>query len=490
LKLRITKDDIERELARRDIRYFVRRIQPSYCFAPFNIAILDALETFLKDTFAGKRPILVIQAPPQHGKSQLASRHFPAYAFGKNPNLRIAGCSYGADLAIEINRDIQATMMGGEYQKLFPQSSLNTERVKTRDNLPLRNTETFDIVSHKGRYVCCGIGGALTGKSVDIGIIDDPIKNMVEARSPTIKAGILSWYRSVFLTRLSKNSAQLIMATRWAVDDLIGFIIDTYGEQRVKILKFPAIDKDGRALLPALHPLEQLEEHKKILSEFEWQALYQQEPIIEGGNLIKTDEFKTYTELPPLLYTKVFADTAMTVKRSSDFTVFGLFGYDFNGNCYLLDMWRGKWESPDVLNLAQELWTKFENQTTNTIPKPRSLAIENKANGIHIVQELKKRKISVEFLEPKSIDYMGRPYIADKTQRVMDILPLISVGRFYVPHETLNKHWIKDFILECQSFSADMQHKHDDQVDVLVYALKELISGRKITIDNLAWIRG
>ena len=158
MKLRITKDDIERELARRDIRYFIRRVQPAYCFAPFNIQILEALEVFLKDAFDGKRPIIVIQAPPQHGKSQLASRHFPAYAFGKNPNIRIAGCSYGADLAIEINRDIQATMMGAEYQAIFPSSSLNAARVVTRDNMPLRNTETFDIVNHKGRYICCGIG--------------------------------------------------------------------------------------------------------------------------------------------------------------------------------------------------------------------------------------------------------------------------------------------------------------------------------------------
>ena len=93
------KREIIEELARRDIRYFVKATQKDYIFAPFNLKILDALLQFYEDVQAERRPILIIQAPPQHGKSELASRKFPAYLFGINPNLRIAGCSYSATLA-------------------------------------------------------------------------------------------------------------------------------------------------------------------------------------------------------------------------------------------------------------------------------------------------------------------------------------------------------------------------------------------------------
>lgn len=87
----LTKQEILFELARRDIRYFVKATQPDYVFARFNLQILNALSKFYADVLAEKRPILIIEAPPQHGKSELASRKFPAFLFGLNPNLRLLG---------------------------------------------------------------------------------------------------------------------------------------------------------------------------------------------------------------------------------------------------------------------------------------------------------------------------------------------------------------------------------------------------------------
>jgi hypothetical protein len=297
--IKLTKKDIKLELARRDIKYFIAYTYRNYIFARFNIEIMQALNDFFIELEEGKRPILIIQAPPQHGKSELASRNFPAFAFGKNPNYRIAGCSYNSDLATSMNRDVQRIMLSDEYKEIFPNSSLNKRRIVTIDNQPLRNSERFDIVDASGYYVCAGVGGALTGKSVDIGIIDDPTKNMQEARSETIKKTLIDWYQTVFLTRLSKNSGQLIMATRWAIDDLIGYIIEKNKDnERVKILKFAAINENGEALHKGLHPIEQLRDMKNSLDSGSWSALYQQEPVIEGGNLIKSEWFRRYSVAP------------------------------------------------------------------------------------------------------------------------------------------------------------------------------------------------
>ena len=462
------KREIIEELARRDIRYFVKATQRDYIFAPFNLKILDALLQFYEDVQAERRPILIIQAPPQHGKSELASRKFPAYLFGINPNLRIAGCSYSATLAAKVNRDVQRIMTSEEYQRIFPHSAL-TDRNK------LKNSEHFDIPGGTGYYLCTGVGGPLTGQSVDIGIIDDPTKNMQEARSEATQMFLQEWYQSVFLTRLSRKSGQLIMATRWHEEDLIGYILQKQGGEsgRVKVLKFPALNEKGEALHPKLHPAEKLKETKAAMDVYSWEALYQQEPMLEGGNVIKTEKFRRYRQEPlDLLYTKIYADTAMTAKTSADYSVFALVGYTKNKDVYLLDLWRGQWESPELLAMAREVWRKCKS----FYRPPRSLNIENKASGIGLIQTLRREGIPVLAIEPKAQDSQGNLYTADKFQRLCDVLPLIETGRFYVPHEDLKKPWLKDFINECQRFSADLTHKHDDQVDAaLIYPLQGAI---------------
>ena len=207
----LTRADAAAELlARRGARArlleFIRYIDPDYITSQFAADVCAALEQFVIDVKAGLRPVLVLQAPPQHGKSQIVSRYLPAWLFGQDPDLSIGGLSYGKDLASDMNRDVQRIMMGEEYGRLFQNVRLNARRVVTVDVEAKRNSETFEIVGRNGRYISQGVGGPLTGKRLDIGIIDDPIKNAKEALSHTVKDGIWDWYITTFLTRLSQRS--------------------------------------------------------------------------------------------------------------------------------------------------------------------------------------------------------------------------------------------------------------------------------------------
>ena len=456
--MELSQKDILCELGRRDIRYFIKYTHKNYIFSDFSLTVMKALEQFLIDLEQEQRPILIIEAPPQHGKSELASRKFPAYALGKNPNYRIAGCSYSSDLAISMNRDIQRIMLDDSYASIFPNSSLNKKRVAIMDNEALRNSDRFDIIGHKGYYVCCGVGGALTGKSVDIGIIDDPVKNMQEARSQAIKENLINWYQSVFLTRLSKNSGQLIMATRWAVDDLIGYIIDKNKDnKRVKVLKFPAINEKGQALIPELHPLEQLLEQKEMMDTSSWSALYQQEPILIGGNIIKGEWFRIYEILPKFKQIYITADTAMKVKEANDYSVLQCWGRtELNGftDYYLIDMLRGKWESPELLERTQLFYLKYKKIGCSC------LFIEDKASGTGLIQSLQRKRIPVQAITP----------IKDKYMRLSEVLPLIKSGYVYIPEKA---EWKLDFLSECEAFSADMSHVHDDMIDAMTMGLSD-----------------
>ncbi|HAT1513797.1 TPA: terminase, partial [Morganella morganii] len=255
-------EEVRREIARRSLHEFIQYINPEYITSHFSETVCASLDNFLIEMMAGKRPILILGAPPQHGKSDIVSRYLPAYFFGKYPDMRVAGLSYGKDLASDMNRDVQRIMVSEEYKALFPESCLNAKRAVTVEIEAKRNSETFEIVGRKGAYISQGIGGPLTGKKVDLGIIDDPIKNAKEALSPVTKKATWNWYISTFKTRLSKNSGEIIMATRWATDDLSGRVIDS--SDKAKVLAFPAINDRGEALVPELHPIDSLLEKKAL----------------------------------------------------------------------------------------------------------------------------------------------------------------------------------------------------------------------------------
>src|SRR5690606_5707132 len=184
------KELLARRRARTNLHDFILYLNPEYIESDFSRECCAALDEFLEEMITGQRPILLLGAPPQHGKSEIVSRYFPAYVFGKYPDLRVAGLSYAFPLATSMNRDVQRIMLSPEYVNLFPDSALNQRRVVSLEMEAKRNSEMFEIVGHRGAYISQGVGGPLTGNRVDLGIIDDPIKNAKEALSPTVKEGV------------------------------------------------------------------------------------------------------------------------------------------------------------------------------------------------------------------------------------------------------------------------------------------------------------
>ena len=452
------KELLRRRKARSNLQDFICYLNPDYIVSDFSRTVCAALDEFIEQMANGERPVLVLGAPPQHGKSDIVSRYLPAYIFGKMPDLRIGGLSYGKDLASDMNRDVQKHMLSEEYKRLFPESALNSKRVVTVEVEAKRNSETFEIVGHKGAYISQGVGGPLTGKKLDLGIIDDPIKNSKEALSQTVKDGIWSWYGSTFLTRLSKNSGQIIMATRWATDDLSGKVIEK--NKKAKVMAFKAISDDGEALVPDLHPIDKLLETKATLGEYFWSAMYQQSPVALGGNMFKSDWWQYYEVMPPFKYRAIFADTAQKTAEQNDFTVFQCWGY-VDGKAYLIDQLRGKWEAPDLLTRARAFWNKHKAVTG--LSTLRSFNIEDKSSGTGLIQTLKKGGNGQPAIPVKPIQRDK-----DKITRAMDALPSVEAGLIYLPKEA---PFLSDFLEEVSAFPSGA---HDDQVDPLMDAITEV----------------
>jgi hypothetical protein len=290
-------------LARRNLSDFISYTKPDYTFNWHHISICQQLQRFTN----GEITRLMIFVPPQHGKSEIATRRFPAFQLGKKPKSRIAICSYSATLAMSFNRDVQRIIDDEKYHDVFPDTILNESNVSTNaQGSYLRNSEIFETVGFRGFIKTVGVGGSLTGTPIDIGIIDDPFKDREEAMSIRIREKVWSWYTDVFETRLHNESQQLIIMTRWDPDDLAGRILRRDGSKWA-VISYPAIkehDNDydprqiGEALWPEKHSLERLSLIRDT-SPITFNSLYQQDPKPSTGSLV-FPEWSEYSEEPDI----------------------------------------------------------------------------------------------------------------------------------------------------------------------------------------------
>jgi hypothetical protein len=287
-------EKLKAEKAKRSFIDFIKFTKPDYQTNWHHELLANYLQQFAE----GKIKKMLVFMPPQHGKSEQVSRRLPAYLLGKNPKLKIIGCSYSSDLATSFNRDVQRIIDDEQYAKVFPDTALNGSNVRTSSKGSyLRNADIFEVVEHKGFYKSVGVSGSLTGTPADIGIIDDPVKDAVEADSITYRARAWDWFTNVFLTRMHNDSQILVTQTRWHEDDLSGRILSKMNKNNDwVVLSLPAIKgnaqtvkedkrKEGDALWASKHSLERLLEIKDSNPKA-FHSLYQQDPKPFSGGLV------------------------------------------------------------------------------------------------------------------------------------------------------------------------------------------------------------
>lgn len=202
---------LRREDAARSMIAFTCYTNPLYEPAPHHHLIAEALEAVER----GEIDRLMIFMPPRHGKSELASRRFPAWALGRNPMRHIIAASYNSELAGDFGREVRNIIASQEFANVFPGITL------AADSQAANRWHT----NKGGAYAAAGVGTAMTGRGANILLIDDPVKDREEADSPTVQQRNWAWYTSTAYTRLEKGGAIIIIQTRWNVDDLAGMVL-------------------------------------------------------------------------------------------------------------------------------------------------------------------------------------------------------------------------------------------------------------------------
>jgi predicted phage terminase large subunit-like protein len=412
---------------------------PGFELAPHLRVLIDKLEAVER----GEITRLMVFMPPRHGKSFVTSQRFPAWFLGKHPNRFVISASYGQELADDFGRAVRDLVADAQQKAIFPDCQLSGDS---------GSMHRFNTTSG-GSYFAVGRGAAITGRGAHLLLIDDPLKDSQEARSDAVRRELQSWYSNVAYTRLQPQAAIVIIQTRWHTDDLAGWLLREHFEERWEVINMPALAeedesfrKTGEALWPSRYSLDSLETIRRAVGGAAWQSLYQQRPVAAAGAIFKRDWWKSYTDPPHFNFVLQSWDTAFKTGTENDYSVGTTWGRAENGY-YLLDLWRGRVEFPELKRQVEILASKH---------KPNIIIVEDKASGQSLVQEF--QRMTTLPVVPRKVD-------GDKTARATAVTPIVEAGKVYLPEKAT---WLADFMDEISSFDAGV---HDDQVDSVTLAL-------------------
>lgn len=444
-----------RELARRSYRrylYYVHGV--TWKRTRMSDYLADTVQQFVEADTGHPYDVLLIETPPQHGKSLTITESFPSWYLGRYPKNRVIEASYNDDTAKRFGRkNLEKVETYGE--KLFG--------VKKGS---IWTTTEFEFENGWGRMISRGIMSGITGNPANLMIIDDPIKNREEADSATYRAKLWGEWQNTLKSRLAAGAKVIVIMTPWHEDDLAANLLQKEPNTRLVRLPVEAEEGDllGRKPGDALAP--ELGKDRAWLEQFKrgyindpkngglraWQALFQCSPRVEGGNLVRREWWKYYDpqEITAFGTTVISVDAAFKDKESNDYVaiqVWGKRGIDY----YLRYSLNKHMDFPATLDALRTLRRLFPDTTY--------LLIEDKANGSAIIQTLQHEFIGVVGVTPKG----------GKVARVNAITPAIESGHVFLPKDEL---WTEAFV---DQFTAFPNAPHDDMVDSASQAISFML---------------
>ena len=436
--------------------------------------IAEKIERFFADDSV-KNLLLVV--PPQFGKTEIASRALPAWLLGRSPNLKIVSASYSGSLSKTFSKDVQRYMSSDDYQRIFSKTKL----AETAHNTSIKSEQSasqFDIVGYRGRYTAVGVTGALTGKTVDVGIIDDPIKDDIEASSSVYRERVWQWFTKVYRTRLHNDSKTILIQTRWHEDDLAGRILEKESDKweviHLRAIKTERCPKDdpreiGESLWEDRHSRAKIMD-LKALNPSVFDNLYQGDPSNPDGTIILRDWIR-YSSEPNRanLSLDIWIDGAYTEKTKNDPTGAILTAYQDN-TLFVLHAWSAHLELPALIK-------RIKNYAFRQgLSSESKVKVEPKASGLSLIQMLRQEST----LNVSSI--VGELVKTGKTGRAQTLATYMEAGRVVL----VRGSWNDEVVHQLTAFP---KANHDEYLDLIAYAadyyLRSTGKGRGIRQTNM-----
>lgn len=416
---------------------------------------LDLIDQVAVDILDGKVRHQQIYAPPQIGKSQRVSRWMPLWMLVRDPSMRIAIVSAEQELAVRWGRQIKRDVEDN------PDLGLRLRA----DSKAAGRWET----AQGGGIYCVGVGGTLTGRPVDLLIIDDPIKDRAQAESKAHRERIWDWWENVGGVRAR---ATVLMNTRWHTDDLAGRL--TAREPgKWAVLSMPAIAEDADSLgrqvgeeiesaNPDLHTPGWFAEKQGTVSPYVWSSVYQQHPTAPKGGIFKRDDWQFWEPLDgdrlrlegdfyDLTHCAryITIDLATSLKTSADWTVATVWAIPISGDLVILDRKRERVPELDHADFLAPLRQRWLGRYDVT-------HVESRMFGTRLVYALGEAGVPIAELHAD----------VDKLTRALPYAGLVRQHRVWLPR---NAPWLDEWIDEHADFPNTA---HDDQVDTGAYGAR------------------
>lgn len=446
--------------ARENLLAFTSWCNKEYRPSWFHRVIADALMKVEQ----GEIKRLMIFMPPRHGKSELATKNFPAWYIGRHPDKEVVSTSYNAELAQIFGYDVRNLVTGHAYKALFGDLLREDSQSKARM-----------VTQEGGSYSAIGVGGALTGRGADILIIDDPIKGRENADSKTVRDLTWNWFASTAYTRLYKHSAVIVVQTRWHMDDLSGRILekmDAGGEQWT-IINFPAIAqedelvggklvrKQGDPLWPEQFPLPLLNSIKEVIGVYEWSSLYMQNPITSENQEFQPEWIQkiTWDEIKKVRTRRFLSvDTAISKTDDADMTGLCLNFVDEHNNWHF-KAWKLRINPKQLIDLIFQLHAEYNIEKVGIEETTYLLTLKP-----FFDEECRKRG---KFPYVVPLKHMN----TQKETRIRALIPR---------YETKSIYHIEN---SCKDLEEQMltfpKGKHDDVIDAAAYQVQIAVQAYK-----------
>lgn len=473
-----------RILCRRRLLPFIKRFRPKYQAGWVHEDICRRLERFVKDVELGKEPRLLLMMPPRGGKSEIGSRNFPPWVLGQHPDWEIIAASHTGSLTMSFSRYIRDLLRDPAYQVLFPDARLDPSS---------QSVENWNLTGGGG-YLAAGVGTGITGRGAHILLLDDLVKDIEAADSPTIKENTWEWYISTAYSRLAPGGGVLGIMTWWSEDDWAGRIQQVMkmedGGDQFEIVRYPALNEEGdeyiltddtiveippgspvpegarmtRPMDTALHPARYTTAAlKRIKKNYiagglkrMWQSLYQQNPTPDDGIYFNREMLRYYGHRPPRLGAVIYQawDFAITEETQNDWTVCATILQDERDDLYVLNVLRFKSDDGNAI---------VDHIIDNSLAwKADLLGFEDgqiwKTMAAQFTKRCQERK-----------HYPAFEILVPLTDKLVRATPLKGRMQMHKVHFPKDEPWVEVCVRELMTFPGG---KHDDQVDALAWAVR------------------
>lgn len=393
---------------------------------------------------------LMIFEPPRHGKSEQNTVRYPVWRLEHEPGMRIIVGAYNQTLANKFSRKARR---------------IAAQRIPLSvDRAAVEEWETLG----GGGFRAIGVGGGITGQGGNLILIDDPVKSREEAESLPYRDRVWDWYRDDLYTRLEPDGAIILTMTRWHEDDLAGRLMmeAQNGGEQWEVLNLPALaEKDdplgrelGKALCPERYDEEALANIRMVQGIRSFTALYQGKPQPDEGAMFKRQWFEPVNAAPEGLRWVRYWDLAASTKTTADYTASAEVAMSEEGDVFIRDMIRGRWEWPDAKKIMVS--TMLSGNGTRH-------GIEEAMHGLAAVQELRRDQSLA------NISVQGIKVDKDKVSRALPWAARAEAKKV----KLVKGEWVNAFLDEVCAFPLGA---HDDQVDTVSGGVQMVAQKREL----------